>query len=235
MAVAVVGHVFVHLIGDGVQVVTDHQLQQLFQLPAAPHLSAGIVGRGEDERFGFRGDEGFEPVEIDLPARRMQGKCPLFNTPQIEQPAVITVKGLELYHLVAAIEQGEHGGHKPAGRSGRNHNVARALKGNAVETEDLFHNAFFQLGHAVVGCVNGFILIDGPFGAFFYGIGRGHVADPLAEVDAVHSVHAGGNGPDFTLNEAAGQGGEWFHKDESGFRLSLRNCRVMSFHAGLNL
>ncbi len=135
--------VLVDLVGERVRVVAAAQLGYPFELGARQHVAGRVVRRAQDDGARTLGERLRQPVEIERPPRLDRNEY-RFGAAENRVGAVILVERLQHDHLVARIDQRQHGGRHRLSRAAGDGDLGLGIDRHAIPVRILLRQRIPQ-------------------------------------------------------------------------------------------
>ena len=180
---AVVEHVLVDFIGNGVGIPADAEVPDGFELGALENLSRGIIRGVQDDGLRLRAERGGEFRRIEFPIGRIKIYEAGGGAGEDRVGPVVFVKRLEDHHLVAGIDDRQHRGNHCFGRAAADGDFALRIDGDALPALEFFGDGVAQGFRSPGDGVLIDVLGDGFLGGALDFLGRGKIGKTLREID----------------------------------------------------
>ena len=145
MAVGFIDDVLVHFIGYDVGVIFLRQVGDDLQLVVGEHLTAGVGGVTQDERFGVLLEGCFQLVHVKVELWRVQGHVDGLRPGQDGVRPIVFVEGGEHDNLIARVGHGHHGRHHGLGAAAGDDNLPVGVDGAPHELGLLGRQGFAEV------------------------------------------------------------------------------------------
>ncbi len=145
---AVVHEVLVDLVGHDDRVVLVRQLDEQGERLAGEGGAGRVVRVVDEDQAGAIGDRRAEVVVVGLEVGTAQRHGRVDAAREVDHGAVLVVERLEGEHLVALVDEGEHGRGDRLGRAGGDQHLAVRVETDSVEAPLVLGDGRAQRGDA---------------------------------------------------------------------------------------